>query len=220
MAEEGGISPRDVDMASYPLTLLSSVPRVVPWGAAEAEDVEGLSHGKSPRDALAAQARHVTAEAALLDWDTTQSVDGASALLDSDTTQSANGAAALLDSDTTQSAEVGAETDGESTASDDSGPGRAPDYKPSCMFTHGGPSTEAVEAHRKRQLEDVDEAQQPKKKQKKQQPITNYLAATTAEHEGAAADPGGAGQQVCPLCSQEATDSCKGGLCEECCQSN
>ena len=32
--------------------------------AAEAEDVQDLSHGKSPRDALAAQARHVTAEAA------------------------------------------------------------------------------------------------------------------------------------------------------------
>ena len=32
--------------------------------AAEAEDVHDLSHGKSPRDALAAQARHVTAEAA------------------------------------------------------------------------------------------------------------------------------------------------------------
>ena len=32
--------------------------------AAEAEDVQDLSHGKSPRDALAAQARHATAEAA------------------------------------------------------------------------------------------------------------------------------------------------------------
>jgi hypothetical protein len=32
--------------------------------AAEAEDVQVLSHGKSPRDALATQARHVTAEAA------------------------------------------------------------------------------------------------------------------------------------------------------------
>ena len=45
---EGGISPRDVDMASYPLTLLSAAPRVVPWEAAEAEGVEDLSHGKSP----------------------------------------------------------------------------------------------------------------------------------------------------------------------------
>ena len=62
--------------------------------------------------------------------------------------------AALLDSDTTQGAEVGGETDGDSTASDDSGPGR------------------------KRQLEGIDEVQ-PKKK-KKQQPITDYLAATTA----------------------------------------
>jgi hypothetical protein len=220
LAEEGGISPRDVDMASYPLTLLSAAPRVVPWEAAEAEGVEDLSHGKSPRDAFVAQARHVTAEAALLDCNTAQSADGASALLDSDTTQSANGAAALTDSDTTQSAEVGAGTDAESTASDDSGQGRAPDYKPACIFTHGGPSTEAVEAHRKRQLEHVDEAEQPKKKQKKQQPITNYLAATTAEHEGAAGEPGGAAQEVCPLCSQEATDRCKGGLCEECCQSN
>ena len=152
LAEEGGISPRDVDMASYPLTLLSAAPRVVP-----VEDLEDLSHGKSPQDALTAQARHATAEAE-------------AALLDSDTTQSANEAVALPDSDTTQSAEVegDSETDGESTASDDSGPGRAPGYKPLCMFIHGGPSIEAVAAHRKRQLEGVVEAQ-PKKK-KKQQP--------------------------------------------------
>ena len=32
--------------------------------AVEAENVEDLSHRKSPRDALVAQARHVTAEAA------------------------------------------------------------------------------------------------------------------------------------------------------------
>jgi hypothetical protein len=152
LAEAEGISPRDVDMASYPLTLLSAAPRVVP-----VEDLEDLSHGKSPQDALTAQARHATAEAE-------------AALLDSDTTQSANGAVALPDSDTTQSAEVegDSETDGESTASDDSGPGRAPGYKPLCMFIHGGPSIEAVAAHRKRQLEGVVEAQ-PKKK-KKQQP--------------------------------------------------
>ena len=87
--------------------------------------------------------------------------------------------------------QVKGERDGESTVSDDSGPERAPDYKPSCMFTHGGPSTEAVEAHRKRQLEDVGELQQPKKK-KKQQPITDYLAASTAGPEGAAAEPEGA----------------------------
>jgi len=166
-AEAEGVSPGDVDMASYPLTLLSAEPRVVP-----VEDLEDLSHGKSPQDALTAQARHATAEAE-------------PALLDSDTTQSATGAAALPDSDTTQGAEVGgdSETGGESTASDDSGPGRAPGYKPSCMFTHGGPSIEAVAAHRKRQLEGVVEAQ-PKKK-KKQQPITDYLAATTGEPEGA-----------------------------------
>jgi len=71
-AEAEGVSPGDVDMASYPLTLLSAEPRVVP-----VEDLEDLSHGKSPQDALTAQARHATAEAeaALLDSDTTQSVE-------------------------------------------------------------------------------------------------------------------------------------------------
>ena len=57
-AEAEGESPRDVDMASFPLTLLSAAPRVVP-----VEDLGDMSHGKSPRDALTAQARHVTAQA-------------------------------------------------------------------------------------------------------------------------------------------------------------
>ena len=102
-----------------------------------------------------------------------------------------------------------------------------------CSPMHEGPSIEAVGSHRKRQLEHVDEVQPERKK--KQQPITDYLAATTAGPEGAAAELEGASSggasvagrmdvvteaKVCPLCSEEATDNCKGGLCEECCQSN
>jgi hypothetical protein len=77
-----------------------------------------------------------------------------------------------------------------------------------------GNQSSAITVGRKRQLEGVDEVQ-PKKK-KKQQPITDYLAATTAGLGGA---PSGEAK-VCPLCSEEATDNCKGDLCEECCQSN